>query len=75
LTRATEKGYTHTMSTALELHNRRQIEAALPRFRLILAWRKEGLTFQDIGDGLGVSRERAQQLYRKALRRCHDTTS
>jgi DNA-directed RNA polymerase sigma subunit (sigma70/sigma32) len=39
---------------------------AAHRRRLILRLRKRGDTFQEIGDALGVSRQRAHQLYKAA---------
>lgn len=39
----------------------------LARYEIVLSMRKEGSTFQEIGDELGVERRRAFQLYQDAM--------
>jgi len=40
--------------------------AAVPRFRVVWAYRARGLTYANIGARLGVSESRAAQLYWRA---------
>jgi DNA-directed RNA polymerase sigma subunit (sigma70/sigma32) len=41
----------------------------LQRLALVRALHDDGLTFAEIGERLGVSRQRAQQVYADAVRR------
>jgi DNA-directed RNA polymerase sigma subunit (sigma70/sigma32) len=43
----------------------------IPRYLDILAWRRQDppMTFQEIGDKLGISRQRAWEIYQRALKR------
>jgi len=41
----------------------------IPRYLDILAWRREGKTFQWIAAQLGISRQRAWEIHQRALRR------
>ncbi len=43
-------------------------EETAARYRQVLAWRDEGLTYRAIGERLGVGPGRAVDLYRAALR-------
>lgn len=43
-------------------HHERLKRAALPRKRKIIALRKKGKTWREIGDLLGITRQRAQVL-------------
>jgi len=38
------------------------------RFQQVLEWRRQSLTFQEIGERLGLGRQRVQQIHAAALR-------
>lgn len=46
--------------------------AAMPRWREVIKLRDEGLTYLEIGDRLGICKQRAQTLHQIALRRLAD---
>ena len=62
-----------------EARERRQqreavIEATGPRYRAAVAARLDGQTFQAIGDGIGVSRERVRQVFERAAQVARKTS-
>jgi DNA-directed RNA polymerase sigma subunit (sigma70/sigma32) len=42
---------------------------SIVRYQQVLEMRREGRTFQDIADQLGVSRQRVHQIYQRVLKR------
>lgn len=55
-----------TRETVIDM--RRRIDRMKERYQQILLWRADGLTLEQVGRKLGVSRERARQLQKQALR-------
>lgn len=47
----------------------------IPRYLDILAWRREGKTFQWIADELKISRQRAWEIHQRAVNRITKTIS
>ena len=47
--------------------------ATIPRYLDILAWRREGKTFQWIADKLQISRQRVWEIHQRALVRVSHT--
>lgn len=45
------------------------IKAATKRRRVVISMRSRGMTFEQIADELGVSRQRAHSLWREAIKR------
>jgi DNA-binding CsgD family transcriptional regulator len=56
------------------INMRRNINT-IPKYLDVLAWRREGKTFQEIADLLGVSRQRAWEIHERAVNRIQDTMS
>ncbi len=51
------------MEKPLTKHNAEQRSAALKRCREVAKMKRDGLSFDEIGEALGISRQRAYQLY------------
>lgn len=43
--------------------------AVIPKYLMVITWRREGKTYQEIANELGVSRQRAWEIHQRALKR------
>jgi DNA-directed RNA polymerase specialized sigma subunit len=55
-------------TTEVQELNEMMAAATRKRQRLVLKLRDQGKTWQEIGDTLGVSRQRAEQIHKQAIR-------